>query len=184
METYLSPIEKPTGLGMKLAYYFTRKSFGKVLTPLKVFSARLPMAFGLWGAKIATLDKKLILPGELILLIRQKIAQINICEFCIDASRAVAIKASSDMEKFDALNYYQQSALFSDAEKAALDYAVYVTETKTSDVNMFNLLRKYFSEREICEIVYLIATEHVYNLTNIALNIHSDMICESTKIKI
>jgi hypothetical protein len=32
---------------LKLAYYFTRRQFGKVLTPLKVHSARLPSAFRL-----------------------------------------------------------------------------------------------------------------------------------------
>jgi hypothetical protein len=45
MNTFLAPIEKPVGLIMKLAYYFTRREFGKVLTPLKVHSARLPPAF-------------------------------------------------------------------------------------------------------------------------------------------
>ena len=34
----------------------------------------------------------------------------------------------------------------------------------------------YYSEREICEIVWLVASEHFYNLTNIGLNIHSDML--------
>ena len=43
MDTFLSPIEKPNGLMMKLAYYFTRRQFGKVLTPLKVHNARLPI---------------------------------------------------------------------------------------------------------------------------------------------
>jgi len=35
MDTYLSPIEEPRGLIMKLAYYSTRRRFGKVLTPLE-----------------------------------------------------------------------------------------------------------------------------------------------------
>ena len=35
----------------------------------------------------------------------------------------------------------------------------------------------YYSEREICEIVWLVASEH-YNMTNIGLNIHSDMLCD------
>jgi hypothetical protein len=43
---FFPPIEKPQGLMMKLAYYFTRRQFGRVLTPLKVHSARLPVAFG------------------------------------------------------------------------------------------------------------------------------------------
>ena len=43
-DTFLPPIEHPHGLMMKLAYYFTRLQFDKVLTPLKVHSARLPAA--------------------------------------------------------------------------------------------------------------------------------------------
>jgi len=60
-DTFLPPIEKPQGLIKKLAYYFTRRQFGKVLTPVKVHSARLPAAFGLFYAKVAELDKKLLL---------------------------------------------------------------------------------------------------------------------------
>jgi hypothetical protein len=32
--------------------------------------------------------------------------------------------------------------------------------------------------RAICEIVWLVASEHLYNMTNIGLNIHSDMLCD------
>jgi hypothetical protein len=41
-DTFLPSIEKPEGLIMKLVYFFTRRHFGKVLTPLKVHAARLP----------------------------------------------------------------------------------------------------------------------------------------------
>jgi hypothetical protein len=56
-DTFLPAIEKPQGLTKKLAYYFTRRQFGKVLTPVKVHSARLPAAFGLFYAKVAELDQ-------------------------------------------------------------------------------------------------------------------------------
>jgi hypothetical protein len=42
----------------------------------------------------------------------------------------------------------------------------------------FSRLASFYPEREICEIVYLVASEHVYNITNLGLNIHSDMLCE------
>jgi hypothetical protein len=42
----------------------------------------------------------------------------------------------------------------------------------------FSRVRRYYSEREVCEIVWLVATEHVYHMTNIGLNIHSDMLCD------
>ena len=92
---------------MKLAYYFTRRQFGKVLTPLKVHSARLPPAFGLFYTKIGKLDKNLTLPPETALLIREQVARINVCLFCMDIARSVAIKASMNEAKFDAL---EQSA--------------------------------------------------------------------------
>jgi alkylhydroperoxidase family enzyme len=93
----------------------TRRQFGKVLTPLKVFTARLPLAFGLFYGKIGKLDKKLLLPGETVFLIRQQVARINICLFCIDIARSFAIKASMNQAKFDALDQYSSSPLFTDA---------------------------------------------------------------------
>jgi hypothetical protein len=41
----------------------------------------------------------------------------------------------------------------------------------------------HYSEREICEIVWLVASEHFYNMTNIGLNIHSDMLCDISRKK-
>ena len=181
MDTFLTPIEKPRGLMMKLAYYFTRRQFGKVITPLKVHSSRLPPAFGMFYGKINSLDKKLLLPPETALLIRHQVARINICLFCIDIARAEAIKASMNVAKFDALDEYRWSDLFTDAERAALDYATELTKDKKVDPETFARLSGYYSEREICEIVWLVATEHLYNITNIGLNIHSDMLCDITK---
>ena len=181
MDTFLPPIEKPKGLMMKLAYYFTRRQFGKVLTPLKVHSARLPIGFGQFYAKISQLDKKLQLSPETVMLIREHVARINVCLFCIDIGRSFTIKASMNQAKFDALEEYRTSPLFSDAERAALDYVTELTKTKSVSPDTFSRMRRYYSEREACEIVWLVATEHVYNMTNIGLNIHSDMLCDLTR---
>jgi alkylhydroperoxidase family enzyme len=183
MDTFLPPIEKPNGLMMKLAYYFTRRQFGKVLTPLKVHSVRLPLAFGLFYSKISKLDKKLQLPPETVMLIREQVARINVCLFCVDIGRSFTIKASMNEAKFDALEHYRTSALFTDAERAALDYVTALTKDKKVDPSTFSRMARYYSERQICEIVWLVASEHLYNLTNIGLNIHSDMLCDITRTK-
>jgi len=181
MDTFLSPIEKPQSLIMKLAYYFTRQQFGKVLTPLKVHSARLPPGFGLFYAKVGKLDKKLLLPRETVLLIREQVARTNVCLFCMDIGRAFTIKASMNEAKFDALEQYRTSTLFTDKERAALDYVTELTRDKKVSPDTFARMAGYYSEREICEIVWLVASEHLYNLTNIGLNIHSDMLCDISK---
>jgi len=181
MDTYLPPIEHPQGLMMKLAYFFTRRQFGKVLTPLKVHSARLPAAFAMFYGKIGQLDKKLTLPQETILLIREQVARLNICLFCIDIGRSFTIKASMSEAKFDALDQYRTSPLFADADRAALDYVTELTKEKKVSPDNFTRLSRHFSERQICEIVWLAASEHLYNITNIGLNIHSDMLCDLSR---
>jgi alkylhydroperoxidase family enzyme len=178
---FLPPIEKPEGLMMKLAYHFTRQQFGKVLTPLRVHSARLPVAFGMFYSKVAQLDKKLVLPPETIMLVREQVARINVCLFCIDIGRAFTIKASMNQAKFDALEQYSTSPLFNNAERAALDYVTELTKEKKVNPETFARLAQHYSEKEICEIVWLVASEHLYNMTNIGLNIHSDMLCDITK---
>jgi len=181
MDTFLPPIEHPHGLIKKLAYYFTRKEFGKVLTPVKVHSARLPSAFGLFYAKIGRLDKKLSLPLETILLVREQVARINVCLFCIDIGRSFTINSSLNEAKFDALEDYRTSNLFTGAERAMLDYVTELTRERKVNPDTFARMARHYSEREICEIVWLVATEHVYNMTNIGLNIHSDMLCDITR---
>lgn len=180
-EPFLKPIENPSGLLVKLAYAMSRWQFGKVLTPLKVVYSRMPLAFGLFGSKISKLDKKLTLSKELVMLIRERVAHINVCTFCIDIARSQVIKQGMDESKFNALEDYQTSPLFSAAERAALDYATELTRDKHVDAATFEHLAVFFSEQEICEIVWLVASEHFYNMTNIGLNIHSDMLCDISK---
>ena len=183
METFLPPIEQPLGLFMKLAYYFTRRQFGTVLTPLKVHSARLPPAFGLFYTKIGKLDKKLPLPLETVLLIRAQVARINVCLFCMDMGRLFPIKASMYAAKFDALEHDRTSNLFTDAERAALDYVTELTKDTHVNPQTFARLSAHYAERAMCEIVWLVASEHLYNMTNIGLNIHADMFCDVSSQK-
>jgi alkylhydroperoxidase family enzyme len=183
MDTFLAPIEEPRGLMLKLVYGMTRRQFGKVITPVKVVYARLPLAFGLFSSKISKLDKKLLLPPETAMLVREHVARINVCLFCIDIGRSFTIKASMNQAKFDALEQYRTSPLFSDAERAALDYVTELTRDKQVNPDTFARMSGYYSERAVCEIVWLVASEHFYNMTNIGLNIHSDMLCDIARKK-
>ena len=182
-DTYLAPIEDPHAPMMKLVYAMTRRQFGKVLTPLKVFAARLPLAFGQFYGNISKLDKKLTLPAETVMLVREKVAHINQCTFCIDIGRWFAIQASMNQAKFEALEDYRTSPQFSERERAILDYVVELTARKNVGRETFEKLRAHCSEREICEIVWLIASEHFYNMTNLGLNIHSDMLCDASRAR-
>ena len=183
MDTFLAPIENPASPMLKLVYAMSRKQFGKVPTPLKVFIARMPLAFGMFGGKISKLDKKLTLPQETLMLVRERVARLNVCLFCIDIGRSFIIRSRMNEAKFDALEDYATSPLFNDAERAALDYVTELTRDKQVKPETFARLRKHYSERQICEIVWLVASEHFYNMSNIGLNIHSDMLCDLSRKK-
>jgi len=178
---FLPPIEKPSGLTMKIVYFFARRQFGEKFTPIKVFAARMASSFGQFYGKMYSLDKKLTLPPEMAVLIRERVAQINVCVYCIDANRWYVIKASMNKDKFNELEDYKTSPLFSEAERAALDYVTELTEEKKVNPSAFARLSRFYSGRAISEIVWLVASEHVSNLTNIGLNIHSDMLCDIKK---
>jgi len=181
---FLLPIEQPKSLLWKLLYFWTRKRFGKVITPLKVMAVRLPISFGSFSGKIGQLDRKLSLPKETVMLVREQVAHINVCTFCMDIGRAFTIASSMNQEKFDALDHYRTSHLFSEKEKALLDFVTVLARDRKMDHEQFNQLARHYDERSICEIVWIVATEFYYNIGNIGLNIHSDMLCDIAKKRV
>jgi alkylhydroperoxidase family enzyme len=179
MSAYLSRIENPQGMFLKVVYFFSRRQTGKVISPIAIFSARMPNAFASFYGKIATLDKKLQISKETAVLIREHVASLNTCTFCMDAARWYALRKSANSQaRFDALPEYRASPLFTGAERAALDYATELTRDHRVEPSTFTQLTRYYNEREICEIDWLVASEHVNNITNIGLNIGSDGLCE------
>jgi alkylhydroperoxidase family enzyme len=179
MTPLLAPVQSPRHPLLKLGYFFTRRSFGKVPGPLSVFCARMPFAFTSFYGRVGWLDRKLTLPSGTAMLIRQQVARGNSCLYCMDANRAAAIrKSEANRVKQDELDDYRDSSLFTDPERAALNYAAEVTQDRKVSDTTFAELSRHYNERQICEIVWLIASEHLYNLNNVALNIGSDGYCE------
>jgi alkylhydroperoxidase family enzyme len=180
---FLPPIEKPKGLLGRFLYFYSKKKIGKVMTPLKVMAARMPFSFALFSGKISQLDNKLQLPAETVMLVRQKVAEVNVCLFCIDIGRAKTIAGSMNQTKFDELAEYQTSSRFSEKEKALLDFVTRLARDRRMEKELFDKLAKHYDERSICEIIWVVATEFYYNIGNIGLNVHSDMLCDIVKMR-
>ncbi|OQP68310.1 carboxymuconolactone decarboxylase family protein [Niastella populi] len=184
METpFLTPVEKPKGLLGRFLYFYSKKKFGKVMTPLKVMAARMPISFAAFSGKINQLDNKLQLPAETVMLVRQKVAEINVCLFCIDIGRSKTIASSMDQAKFDELHEYETSTRFSEKEKVLLNFVTRLARDRKMERELFEELAKHYDERSICEIIWITATEFYYNIGNIGLNVHSDMFCDIAKMR-
>ncbi len=177
-DPFLAPIEDPTDPALQQLYATLQARVGKVFTLAKVLHARLPGAFAQFFGSIPMLDAQLALPAVTVLLIREQVARMNVCLFCIDSVRAATIRASMNQAKFDALGDYRTSPLFSAAERAVLDYVTELTRDRRVDPSTFDRMAEHISEREICDVVYVVASEHLFNVLSNALNVRSDMICD------
>jgi AhpD family alkylhydroperoxidase len=176
-EPRLSPIENPPSLKLKLAYWYTERLIGKVITPLKVHYARFPEGLGL-SRKIIQTEQKCTLEPKLKYMIKVYIATINGCAFCVDIGKATAQKEEVNPEIFEDLLRFEESSRFSESEKAMLSYIDEATRNKHVADATFEQLQRHFSERDIVQITLLNAIENFYNLMNEPLNIGSDEFCE------
>ena len=183
MVARLKPIKKPDGLKMRFVYWMMRRKLGKVMTPVKVVTARIPGSLGL-NRKFQKFHANGIrLEPELKLMVGTLVSEINGCGFCVDLAQSEVIRENLGMEKFDALAEYQTSPLFSDRERAALAYAEEVTRHKNVSDATFEELREHFDDREVVEITMLNAMQNFTNLVNIPLGIESDGFCAIARSK-
>lgn len=176
----LAPIDNPPGLFLKIAYWFSRKQYGKVLTPLKIIYARKPELLR-FAMKIDKFEKKQnSLPEDLRLFIKFAAAAQNGCTFCTDIALAQAVKNKIGTGKFTAIlsdSVFDQNAL-TEKERAVLAFIKQYAEEKNVSVENFAALGKYFDETQIIEIIALNAFEQFYNAMTIPLEIKSDELRE------
>ena len=167
----LAPITNPPSLLGKLLDAGTRRMLGRSITPSQVVYNRVPAA---WWISLAFLLFERFgskLESELRLLVTTRIAQQNGCAFCQDIKRALAVRERLGIAKFDALEGWHASTLFSPRERAALAFVEAATlAKKVGDAN-FAEAQRHFDEREIVELVLLTSIENFYNGMNLALGI-------------
>jgi len=77
-------------------------------------------------------------------------------------------------EKIQALSDYAKSALFSDAEKVALEYADAITDTRRDvDDDLLALMQRHYDDDTVAELTMIIAWENSSSRFNRAFRIPS-----------
>lgn len=163
---------------LKPFFWRQQKKYGQVLAPALVW-ATVPKLFiavsSLYGVLIR---KNSPLSPVLRSLITVRISQINWCRFCVNINSATLIQQTGSEAKVDALAEWQESAIFSEQEKAALDYAEKITYSDQQvDEACFNELKQYFDEKAIVELTALIAFQNLSSKFNSALDIEPQGFC-------
>jgi alkylhydroperoxidase family enzyme len=169
----LTPIENPQSLLLKIAYYISKKQFGKVIAPLKYIYSRSTPAM-MTSMKIYKSENKLSLPKETKLLIRYYTSHLNDCPFCSNSTEFMAQKENVELQQWKEFMNFRNSDKFSEKEKSLLAYLEEVNFTKSATDETFANLKKYYSDKEVIEITWLNATENYYTLLAKPLGLTSD----------
>lgn len=172
----LTPIENPKNILLRIAYWWSRREFGKVIMPMKIIYARHPKLMFIANKIYQFQEKNVSLEPSLRLLIQTQVSMLNGCAFCNDISLAQAVKKKLGAEKFFALggDVEAKTKTFSEKEQAVIAFVnEYAKERRASD-ETFENLRAFFNETEIVEIVAMNAFEQYFNAFAVPLGIESD----------
>lgn len=170
----LKAIENPANFLMKFAYWWSKREFGKVIMPMKIIYARKPKLMWIANKIYQTQEKDFSLDESLQLLIQTQVSMLNGCAFCNDILLAQAVRKKLGAEKFFALGGDIETKSFSEKERAVIRFVdEYARNRKISD-ETFEILREFFSEEEIIEIVAMNAFEQYFNAFAVPLEIESD----------
>lgn len=172
----LKPVESPCNWLMKIAYWWSRREFGKVIMPMKVIYARQPKLMWIANKIYGFQEKEMSLDPGLRLLIQTQVSFLNGCAFCNDISLAQTIKKNLGAERFFALGDEEEKKrfAFSEKERAVIAFVdEYAKNRKVSD-ETFAKLRGFFDENQIIEIVAMNAFEQYFNAFAVPLQLESD----------
>ena len=131
------------------------------------------MAFAKAGAAAFGYTAELTLDAQLAQLLRLRVAQINNCTYCLDVHYGAARDVGIPQAKIDFLTAWWETRLFSDAERAALEYAEALTRISDTTVRQafqqyHDNLAAHFDEAEKLEIAAVVINMNVWTRLKLA----------------
>lgn len=151
---------------VRLAYRFMRRGMTKMtgreaahgsgIEPVEIWAHQPKMMSGM-GKFQGAVRKGNTVDERLKNLVELKGAQMIGCEFCVDLGSQICRNSGFSDDELLAMPRYQSSDLFTDREKAALDYTAAVMRTPVEVTDeLFTRVRSYFDERQLVEITALL----------------------------
>jgi AhpD family alkylhydroperoxidase len=151
---------------LRIMFFFMRRSMKKLtgrepargtgIEPVEVWAVRPKMMMGM-GYFQGAVRAGHAVEHRLQNLVELKAAAMIGCEYCVDLGSQICRNSGLTDEELLALPRYRGSDLFTDREKAALDFAVGVMSTPV-DVSdeLFSRTKEYFSDKQIVELTALL----------------------------
>ena len=155
------------------------RKYGRTLSPSwlwgrhpKLFAGMLGM-LGIFQAKSYPIDT------PLRSLISVRIAQLNGCWFCVDLNSYNMLKAAGSAEKAEKVSSWREETIYSEKERAVLEWAEMMTDTgRDNDPMLISELKKHFDEDAIVALTAWVAFQNLSAKFNAALGAEENGLCK------
>jgi AhpD family alkylhydroperoxidase len=110
------------------------------------------------------------LEEPLLHLIKLRASQLNGCAYCIDMHWKDLRAIGESEQRLYGLNAWEEAPYYSDRERAALAWTEAVTNIQDGHAHddVYEEVRKHFSEKEIADLTFAVATINSWNRLAIA----------------
>jgi AhpD family alkylhydroperoxidase len=164
-----------------LRWFFRRQArkYGKTLSPSWLWG-RFPGHFGGMLLLLGLFQRKQFpIDAALRSLVSARVAQINGCAFCVDLNAYYLLQAAGSADKAASVAHWRQSDLYSDRERAALEYAEAMTDTaRRVEPAHIEALKKHLDDDGIVALTAWIAFQNLSAKFNAALGAEENGLCQ------
>lgn len=119
---------------------------------------------------IGTYLSKCSIEQELLHLIYFRVSQINGCAYCLDMHSKDLLATGDQPQRLFLLDAWREAPLYSERERAGLEWAEAVTKITHGDVSdeVYTKATAVFSEEELIDLTLAITAINSYNRINIS----------------
>ncbi|HEY3914129.1 MAG TPA: carboxymuconolactone decarboxylase family protein [Verrucomicrobiae bacterium] len=110
------------------------------------------------------------LGNTLLDIVNIRASQLNGCAFCLDMHvKEAKIHGERELRVYH-VPIWRESTLFSDAEKAALEWTEAVTKLSPEGIpdEVYNRVRTHFNEKQIAELTFAVVVINSWNRLSIS----------------
>jgi len=114
------------------------------------------------------------LDHKLMLLVKTRVSQMNGCAYCLHMHTKDARALGESEQRLYLLDAWRESRLYSERERAALEWAEALTNIATSHApdEVYDKARRQFSEKELADLSIVIAMINAWNRLSIGSRAH------------
>jgi AhpD family alkylhydroperoxidase len=109
---------------------------------------------------------------KLMELVQTRVSQINGCAFCLDMHARDLRRHGESWQRLNSLSTWRETGFYDERERAALNWAEELTRVADRHGDQdaaFEMLKPHFSDQEIVELSWTIASINAWNRMSIGM---------------